>query len=730
MSPTVDLLTLGRCTLRSRRDEGECGPLSVQPKHLGVLVFLAAEGGLRFRRRDRLLATFWPELDADGARNTLNQAVYRLRQTIGQDAILSRGNEEIGVSGQVVRCDTVEFEEAVESERYTRALELYRGPFLNGFHVSGVPGFERWTDARREELRRRAHGAARELAERQADEGAVWEATRTLERATEIAPTREGAVRELMTLLAESGDRAAAVRVYRRFARRLDDEFGLDPSGRTRRLARNLERTAEDASAIRDAGERARSLAVLPFRNLGDDSTDAYFVDGMEDALLTELGRVDWLRVTAHRPRDGPTRDRRSSGEVARRLGVDAVLEGGVLRSGDRVRISARLVQAEPESHLWAQSFVRPLEDVLVLHQELASAITEEVAGTLGTPEKAASGGVPPVDPTAYDLYLRGRFFTKNVTEMSRGIDLLREAIEADPTFAPAYAEIAVCYCNLATLCYLPPAETAAQVDRWVDRALELDPEQAEAHMARGFAGTLFRREWNAAEEDFRRGIELNPNSVDCHAYFTFHLTSMGRWPEGLRQVRRALDLDPLEPGVNWAHGWTLHKARRWEQSTRSLERTLELYPNYALLYPFLAANHAYLGNESKARGALKRGLDLAPDDQLALGYGAAIMSMLGDSEHARDLANRLDERGEEGFLDPYYPAVAAGALGDADRAFELLEELCDGPSVSGFNVLVDPLLDPLRGDPRYDAIVERPDLPSGGERDTPAGGARQESSP
>jgi len=156
MSPGVDLLTLGRCTLRSRGDQGR---------------FLGAESGLRFRRRDTLLATFWPELDADGARNALNQAVYRLRQVIGREAVLSRGNEEVGVSRQVVRCDAVAFEEAVEDEQYTRALELYRGPFLSGFHVSGVPEFERWTDARREELRQRAHGAARELAERQAEEG-------------------------------------------------------------------------------------------------------------------------------------------------------------------------------------------------------------------------------------------------------------------------------------------------------------------------------------------------------------------------------------------------------------------------------------------------------------------------------------------------------------------------------------------------------------------------------
>lgn len=716
MSPRVDLLTLGRCTLRSRGDGGESGSVSVQPKHLGVLVFLAAERGLRFRRRDTLLATFWPDLDTVGARDALNQAVYRLRQTIGQEAILSRGNEELGVSREIVRCDAVEFEETVESEWYTRALELYRGPFLNGFHVSGVPEFERWTDARREELRQQAYGAARELSARQAEEGAVWDAARTLERATQIAPTREGAVRQLMTLLAESGDRAAAVRVYRRFARRLDAELGLEPSDRTRRLARSLERAAEDGSTNIDSGERIRSLAILPFRDLGDDSADEHFVAGMEDALLTELGRMNGLRVTTHRPRNGPSPAPGSSGDVVRRLGVDAVLEGGVLRSGDRVRISARLVQADPESHLWAESFVRPLEDVLALHQELAKAIAEEVAGTLRAPEEVPDARVPHVDPTAYDLYLRGRFFTKNVTEMPRGIDLLRDAIEADPTFAPAYAEIAVCFCNLAALCYVPPEKTAAQVDRWVDRALELDPEQAEAHMARGFADTLFRREWSAAESDFRRGIELNPNSVDCHAYFTFHLTSMGRWTEGLQHVRRALDLDPLEPGVNWAHGWTLHKARRWEQSSRSLERTLDLYPNYALLYPFLAANHAYLDNESEARAALTRGLDLAPDDQLALGYGAAILSMLGDRERARELEGRLAARGGDGFLDPYYPAVAAGALGDVDRAFELLGDVCDGPSVTGFNVLVDPLLDSLRGDPRYDAILERLDLAPRGD--------------
>lgn len=714
MSPPVELRTLGPPTLR--RDASGAGgaePLRVQPKHLGVLVFLASDGDHRFRRRDTVLATFWPELDRGRARSALNQALYRLRETVGRSAIPSRGNEEVGISREALRCDAVAFESAVGEGRLQEALDLYRGPFLDGFHLSGVPAFERWTDARREELRDAAHRAARELAERRASEGAVLEAARSLERAIEIAPAREGAVRQLMKLLHEAGDRAAAVRAYRRFERRLEDDLGVEPSDRTRRLAAGLEEAVSPSSGSSDRGEGVRSLAILPFRDLGEGSADAYFLEGMEDALLTELGRADGLRVTSSRERDGPSGTAGSPGDAAARLGVDAVLEGGVLRDGDRVRISARLVRAEPESHLWTESFVRRVEDVLALHQELARAIAGEVAGTL-TEGEDPSGGAPQVEPAAYDLYLRGRFFTKNVTEMPRGIEVLRRAIEADPTFAPAYAEIALCYCNLGVLCYVPPEETAGQVDRWVERALELDPEQAEAHTARGFARTLFHREWEAADADFRRGVELNPNSVDCHAYFTFHLTCMGRWPEGLRHVRRALELDPLEPGVNWAHGWTLHKARRWEPSTRALERTRDLYPNYALLYPFLAANHALAGQEQAARDVLERGLELAPDDQLAVGYGAAVLATLGDEEGARGLAARLDGLGGDGYLDPYYPAVAAGAVGDVDRAFELLEDVCDGPSASAFNVLVDPLLDPLRDDPRFDGVLDRLDLPPG----------------
>lgn len=717
MSPPVELLTLGPPSLRRRSDGEENESLRVQPKHLGVLLFLAAEAGIRFRRRDTLVATFWPELDTERARNALNQALYRLRGSVGRDAIVSRGNEEVGVSREVLRCDAVAFEEALGSGRLDDALALYRGPFLDGFHLSGVAEFERWTDTRREELRQAAHRAARDLAERQEQEGAMLEAARSLWRAIDIAPTREGAVRQLMRLLHESGDRAAAVRAYRRFANRLESEFGLDPSDQTRDLARKLETGAPKESGPGEPETPVRSLALLPLENLGGASADTYFVEGMEDALLTELGRVEGLRVTTTRSRDAPSLPDRPLGEMARHLGVDAVLAGGVLRSGDRIRISARLLQAEPESHLWTESFVRPIEDVLALHQELAEAIAEEVAGTLVEPQENSARVDPNVDPAAYDLYLRGRFFTKNVIEMPRGIELLRKAIETDATFAPAYAEIAVCYCNLAVLCYLPPHETAEKVDGWVKKALELDPEQAEAHMARGFGRTLFHREWKAAEADFRRGIELNPNSVDCHAYFTFYLTSMGRWPEGLRHVKRALDLDPLEPGVNWAHGWTLHKARRWEPSSRALERTLELYPNYALLYPFQAANLAFRGERTSARDVLERGLELAPDDQLTLGYGAAVLAMLEEEQEAQKLASRLEGLGEEGFLDPYYPAVAAGALGETDRAFEFLDDMCDGPSASGFNVLVDPLLDPLRDDPRYDDVLRRLGLPPGADR-------------
>lgn len=714
MSPAVELLTLGSPSLRRWNDGGADEPLRVQPKHLGVLVFLASETDFRFRRRDTLLVTFWPELDTERARNALNQALYRLRETVGRDTILSRGNEEVGVSREALRCDTIAFKRAMESGRPDDALALYRGPFLDGFHLSSVPRFERWLDARREQFRQEAHRCARDLGERQCAEGAVLEAARSLERAIEIAPTREGPVRRLMEILHEAGDRAAALRAYRRFEDRLQDDLGLEPSDRTRSLARSLREAASSPSDSPPTPERARSLALLPFRDLGEDSGDAYFLEGMEDALLTELGRVDGLRVTTTRPRDFSSSGTLSAGEMARRLGVDAVLEGGALREGDQVRISARLVQAHPESHLWTESFVRDLEDVLALHQELATAIAREVAGALRD-EPRPSGPIPRIEPAAYDLYLRGRFFTKNVTEMPKGIEMLRQAIEADPTFAPAYAEIALCHCNLAALCYLPPSDTADQVDRWVEQALELDSRQAEAHTARGFARTLFHREWRAAEADFRRGVELNPTSVDCHAYFTFHLTCMGAWPEGLRHVRRALELDPLEPGVNWAHGWTLHKARRWEPSTRALERTRELYPSYALLYPFLAANYALAGEPPEAREALSQGLELAPDDQLALGYGAAVLALLGDEDGTREMTDRLDRLEGERYLDPYYRAVAEGALGNADRAFDLLHRLCDGPSASGFNVLVDPLLDPLRDDPRFDDILDRLDLPPTG---------------
>lgn len=185
----------------------------------------------------------------------------------------------------------------------------------------------------------------------------------------------------------------------------------------------------------------------------------------------------------------------------------------------------------------------------------------------------------------------------------------------------------------------------------------------------------------------------------------------MGAWIEGLRHVRRALELDPLEPGVNWAHGWTLHKARRWAPSTRALERTRELYPSYALLYPFLAANHAFTGDAGAAHKALDQGLTLASDDQLALGYGAAVLAMVGEEDRAHELTTRLENL-EHGYRDPYYLAVAAGALGDADRAFELLREMCEGPSVSAYNTRVDPLLDPIREDPRFDQILDRLDLP------------------
>jgi TolB-like protein len=322
----------------------------------------------------------------------LNQALHTIRQAVGADAVRSRGREEIGLSDGAIACDAISFERNLMAGELVAALDLYRGDLLPGLFAREADGFERWLDAERVRLRRQAGDTAARLAQAEEEADNTVGAVRWLERALEIAPTDESLVRRLIGLLHRAGDRSGALSAFERFDQFMEKEYAITSSEETRALAdlvRQSDTVPPSASEPGGAAEGpVRSIAVLPLLNLGADEGRAYSADGMTEALVTELGRIRSLRVISHQSVQQFKGSRLPIHRIARMLGVEALVEGSVLEAGGRVRVTAQLVRAEPEQHLWADAFEGDARDVISVHRDLARSISAAVTAALSVEEE------------------------------------------------------------------------------------------------------------------------------------------------------------------------------------------------------------------------------------------------------------------------------------------------------------------------------------------------------
>jgi TolB-like protein/Flp pilus assembly protein TadD len=464
------------------------------------------------------------------------------------------------------------------------------------------------------------------------------------------------------------------------------------------------------------AGDRGRppieSIAVLPLENLSGDPGQEYFADGMTDELISQLAQIGALKVISRTSIMQYKEARKPLPEIARELGVDAIVEGTVRRAEGRVRITAQLIQAETDQHLWAQSFERDLHDVLALQSEMARAIASEVQATLTPQEEERLATARPVDPQVQEAYLKGRFHSELMTpsDLTKSIDFLETAIENDPGYGAAYATLAKVYSLLPVYILASSDEGASKAIAMAKRALELDETLEEAHFALGWAlSTQF--EWTEAEKSFRRGLELNPNSAPGHSYYGWFLTWMGRHEEAIEEQRRALTLDPLSPGVGQRLGASLIHARRYDEAVEVLKRTLALHPNFAFGYVRLSRAYSYKGMYEDALQAHQKAVTLTNDRRIRVSI-ARLYAVMGDQARARQLLAEFHEADEQGPRALAATARVYVALGDKDKAFQYLEKAYQMGDPNIILLKVAPDLDPIRDDPRYHDLLRRMNLP------------------
>jgi len=451
------------------------------------------------------------------------------------------------------------------------------------------------------------------------------------------------------------------------------------------------------------------SLAVLPLDNLSGDPAQEYFADGMTDELITNLGKISQVRVISSGSAARYKGTRKAVSEIARELGADAVIEGTVLRSGKRVRITAQLIDADKEKHLWAQSFERDLDDVLALQDDMARAIAGQVRAKLLANDPARPVRAGMVDPRAHDLYLQGRYCWRQRTREGEqaGLEYFVQAVAQDPNYAHAYAGIADSYLVLGAHGRLPPAEAFPKAREAARMALQIDDNLAEAHTSLGWIEAFVDWDWPGSDREFRRAVDLQPNYPTAHHWYSHYLAAVGQLDDSLAEIRRAHQLDPFEVNIDVWLGTILYDLGCYDEAIAQHQKTIELYPHTAAAQ--LNEISTILGRQGKLNAAVesqRKSQTLSDDPRFAETLWQAYTSS-GYNGYLKKRIEHTISTSARGSEPASSLAQLYATLGDKDAALRWLERAVEQRDVWLY-LKTDPAYDNIRSDPRFQSLVRR----------------------
>jgi TolB-like protein/DNA-binding winged helix-turn-helix (wHTH) protein/tetratricopeptide (TPR) repeat protein len=456
--------------------------------------------------------------------------------------------------------------------------------------------------------------------------------------------------------------------------------------------------------------KRMESLLVLPLKSLSSDPEQGYFADGMTDALNARLAGVSALRVISqtssllYKGTDKPL------SQIARELKVDGIVEGSVLRSGDRIRINVQLVQPEGEKRIWGQTYERNVRDLLAVQSEVTRAIVDEIRVKLTPGEAARLADVRASNPEAHVAYAKGRFFWNKRTEegLRKAVEFFGQAIDKDPGYALAYVGLADSWVPRAWYAYMPAKEAFPHAKKAVTRALELDPGLAEAHTTLAFINLYYDWDWAAAEREFRRAIELNPNYANAHHWYAEYLSLVGRHEAAIREAERARELDPLSSIINTWVGSRYFFARRYDTAVAQYRNVVELDPGFVPARLALGQAYERTKNFPGAIGELQRAVDLSGGSPVYVASLAHAYGVTGRRADALKLIEELKQQASRRYVASFDMAMAWLGLGDYERSLALLERAVEDRSPRLLFLMVEPRFDPLRSHARFQALIKR----------------------
>ena len=454
----------------------------------------------------------------------------------------------------------------------------------------------------------------------------------------------------------------------------------------------------------------SKSLAVLPFENRSRDPGNAYFADGIQDEILTRLSKIADLKVISHTSTQHYKSAPVNLPEIAKQLGVAHILEGSVQKSGDSVRVNVQLIKAANDSHLWADTYDRRLTDIFSVESEVAKAIADTLKAKLTGAEEQLIAARPTSDLTAYELYLKGRVLwgKRGGDNIRQAIGFYEQAIVRDPNYAPAYAGLAEAYVILPIYTDASAREAYAKAKAAALKALQLDDKLAEAHNALAMVLFLYLDIAGSIPE-FQRAIALNPNYATAHHWYGFNpLSTLGRFDEAIAESKRAVELDPLSPVINSDLGSNLMVARRYDEAIAQLRKTLEIDPTFSLAHGALGEALQFKGDLPGAIAEYTKAQELGADPRIRVLLAAA-KAQSGDKDAAVRMLAELEEASRNREIPGAQRAVLYTSLGNRTEAIRCLEQsVADHDSQDVAWIKVYPKWDPLRGDPRFEALVQK----------------------
>jgi len=680
-------------------------PLTGPPaqRHRIALLALIASSWPQPVSRDKAMAMLWPEKDLPSARRLLNLAVHVLRAALGEEAISSTGDGLL-FNPSKANCDLLELRAAIDDDACERVARLYTAPLLDGFHLDDSSEFGYWLDERRTELSHAYVGALLTLAQRQEQSGDIHGRVRTCIRLVAADPHSGIYAQQLMRALHDAGDRLGAVNHAVEHARRRRADLDLGPDPAVAALAEQLRAAPVLRTPTAENGRS--SVAVLPFINLSSDAENEYFADGITDDVIAHLSKIRALKVISRTSVMRFKQRQQTLKEIGATLGAATILDASVRRVGDRVRIVAKLVDVHTDQHLWAETYDRELTDIFAIQTDVALQIAAAMKAELSREERSRVRRGPTNDVPAYQLFQRGReFYIKYTPEnLLRSIEFFDKAIARDPSFALAYAVKSIAYTELVEVGALSPALAYERATEASEQALKLDPELGAAHCTLAYLKSAHEFDWAAAEEGFKRAIELNPNGADAYVLYGRMLAGLGRFDEAIAAQEHAHALDPLAHRMDRIT--TLLRAGRFEEAIKPAEDAVEFEPGYDRARSTLGWSYFLNGNQSAGIAELERAVACSPGNTLWLGQLGQAYAMAGDEAKARAILEQLESYAREKFVSPYHFAYVYTGLGESDRALDYLEKAVIARTGPTYAMKSSFLFTSLHNHPRFRALL------------------------